>query len=143
LDKAGYTYCAIASLAFLDRLPKSETLLNGNVSLETSERKTGLINLSGTIRWLSSRQVAYYDRDGEEEHQGSGSKHENPYIASDERHADAELPSVVNGALDEPLFVGFNGRANKVVDTCYCFWVSASLEVFENTIIWNLSGNNS
>ncbi len=26
-------------------------------------------------------------------------------------------------------FVGFNGRCNKKADTCYAFWVTASLDV--------------
>ena len=29
---------------------------------------------------------------------------------------------------------GFQGRPNKPVDTCYSFWVGASLEVFEWTV---------
>lgn len=38
--------------------------------------------------------------------------------------------SLVPGLSTElPDFVGFNGRCNKRVDTCYAFWVSASLDV--------------
>lgn len=32
-------------------------------------------------------------------------------------------------SLEDSEFVGFNGRCNKPVDTCYAFWVSASLNV--------------
>lgn len=39
-----------------------------------------------------------------------------------------EPPSVAGLQIDETQFVGFNGRCNKSVDTCYSFWVTASLD---------------
>lgn len=56
--------------------------------------------MQGTIHWLASRQVEYVESDHDE---GS------------------------NGTDD--LYVGFNGRWNKLADTCYSFWVTASLDV--------------
>jgi len=41
-------------------------------------------------------------------------------------------PSVPGLSLRDDEFVGFNGRCNKSVDTCYAYWVTASLDV--NTI---------
>jgi geranylgeranyl transferase type-1 subunit beta len=32
-------------------------------------------------------------------------------------------------SLQDVDFVGFNGRCNKSVDTCYAYWVTASLDV--------------
>lgn len=32
-------------------------------------------------------------------------------------------------ADSEPPWAGYNGRTNKVADTCYVFWVSATLKV--------------
>jgi len=38
-------------------------------------------------------------------------------------------PLVPSMSFEDSQFVGFNGRCNKKVDTCYAFWVTASLEV--------------
>lgn len=35
-------------------------------------------------------------------------------------------------STEEPDVVGFNGRCNKVADTCYSWWNAASLEVGYN-----------
>jgi geranylgeranyl transferase type-1 subunit beta len=37
--------------------------------------------------------------------------------------------SISDLSLNDSQFVGFNGRTNKRVDTCYAFWVTASLAV--------------
>jgi geranylgeranyl transferase type-1 subunit beta len=52
------------------------------------------------------------------------------------------MPVLAGVYQDEPLvhgfslknddFVGFNGRLNKTVDTCYAYWVTASLHVRTN-----------
>lgn len=31
---------------------------------------------------------------------------------------------------DQLQYVGFNGRCNKIADTCYCWWVGGTLSVF-------------
>lgn len=73
-----------------------------------------------------SRQVGYAP---EEE---SGDEDE---ILPDQGNRNA-LAGVYEEAVDLELtttdeeFVGFNGRCNKTVDTCYAFWVTASLDVF-------------
>jgi geranylgeranyl transferase type-1 subunit beta len=38
-------------------------------------------------------------------------------------------PLVPGFSLQDVDFVGFNGRCNKSVDTCYAYWVTASLDV--------------
>jgi geranylgeranyl transferase type-1 subunit beta len=40
-----------------------------------------------------------------------------------------EPPSMTDLSLNDSKFVGFNGRSNKRADTCYAFWVAASLAV--------------
>lgn len=126
---AGYTYNAVASLAFLDQLPESVTQssFDWKSSPETSNsRKTALTNLPRTIRWLLSRQLMCYNSDGDERDQNLDSLHENP----DHENSEAGMPSPpASPSLSEAFCVGFNGRANKLADTCYCFWVTASLEV--------------
>jgi prenyltransferase beta subunit len=41
----------------------------------------------------------------------------------------ADVPSLAALTLNETQFVGCNGRLNKEADTCYCFWVVATLQV--------------
>jgi geranylgeranyl transferase type-1 subunit beta len=38
-------------------------------------------------------------------------------------------PSAPTPSLQDEDSVGFNGRCNKKVDTCYAYWVTASLDV--------------
>jgi geranylgeranyl transferase type-1 subunit beta len=64
-----------------------------------------------------------YSNSDEEEDEGP----ESLQIKSD--LGNPEVPSLASLSLNEALCIGFNGRANKLADTCYCFWVSASLEV--------------
>ena len=62
--------------------------------------------------WLVSRQFAYLDPSSDATSEDSAS----------------EPPSLARLSLDENLrHVGFNGRCNKVADTCYTWWVGATL----------------
>jgi len=42
-----------------------------------------------------------------------------------------EPPSMADLSLKDSPFVGFNGRSNKRADTCYAFWVTASLAMID------------
>jgi geranylgeranyl transferase type-1 subunit beta len=118
---AGYTYCAIAALSFVNRLPDS---VPSEVVNESTSSPLGLTNIPATIRWLVSRQVRYPENEDEVEveidHKPSQVKLAGVY---------EDKPLVPDLSLEEAQFVGFNGRCNKRVDTCYAFWVTASLEV--------------
>ena len=117
---AGYAYCAIAALSFLNRLPRQSPTIN------KEQARYGLTNIPATIRWLVSRQVVYDEENDEEEEEP-----EDPTQKQREALAgiynDASLGPIISHQDDE--FVGFNGRCNKMVDTCYAFWVVASLDV--------------
>ncbi|TVY60808.1 Geranylgeranyl transferase type-1 subunit beta, partial [Lachnellula suecica] len=118
---AGYTYCAIASLAFLNRLPSTS---DSPTSSTKEDLLPGLTDIPATIRWLVSRQVGYTDEDSEDEE-------EDPNQAQREALASVykDEPLVPGLSLEDEDFVGFNGRCNKTVDTCYAFWVIASLDM--------------
>ncbi|TVY85943.1 Geranylgeranyl transferase type-1 subunit beta, partial [Lachnellula willkommii] len=118
---AGYTYCAIASLSFLNRLPSSPT------SEIKSDLLPGLTNIPATIRWLVSRQVGYRDEEEDEEDEEDEDPHQSQREALAGIHKDT--PLVPGLSLEDEEFVGFNGRCNKSVDTCYAFWVTASLDM--------------
>ncbi|RDW77101.1 hypothetical protein BP6252_05154 [Coleophoma cylindrospora] len=117
---AGYTYCATAALALLDRLP------NTQASSDVEKSPPGLTNIPATIRWLVSRQVSYEEEeesDDEEDRELQSQREKLVGIYNE------EPPSVAGLQIDETQFVGFNGRCNKLVDTCYSFWVTASLDI--------------
>ncbi|KAG9248307.1 terpenoid cyclases/protein prenyltransferase alpha-alpha toroid [Calycina marina] len=115
---AGYTYCAIACLSLLGRLPHSSG------AQTDSEISPGLTNISGTIRWLVSRQLQYHNEDDNSDDEGPGfEQSQNTGICA---NTEPPLESLL---INENMFVGFNGRVNKRADTCYAFWVVASLSM--------------
>ncbi|KAK6615240.1 prenyltransferase and squalene oxidase [Botrytis cinerea] len=120
---AGYTYCAIASLSLLDRLPKYPSS-QPTASSNANPALPGLTNLPETIRWLALRQTSY-----NEEEEGDEDGHNE---ATSDHHF---VPDV------DSTFVGFNGRCNKRVDTCYCFWVGGSLSMLGRSDVINRDGS--
>ncbi|QSZ28642.1 hypothetical protein DSL72_003141 [Monilinia vaccinii-corymbosi] len=120
---AGYTYCAIASLSLLDRLPKRPSSQPPE-STTSDPPLAGLTNLPDTIRWLALRQASY-----NEQEEGVEGDHKE---AASHYHF---VPKV------DSTFVGFNGRCNKRVDTCYCFWVGASLNMLGHPDVVNRDGS--
>ncbi|KAL2106538.1 hypothetical protein VUR80DRAFT_6578 [Thermomyces stellatus] len=107
---AGYAYCAIAALSLLER-PFAE-------SSEPPPRvlEKGIPSVPALLRFLVGRQLAYIDP------QDSEGDTDNT-TGCDELGVSCE-------------HVGFNGRWNKSVDTCYCWWVGGALKILghENLI---------
>lgn len=105
---AGYVYCALGALSLLDR-PTSPSSLNPQTALNT-----GIPNRKGLLQFLAYRQFEYLA----EKEEGD---------LDDENLIQAKLGQLDLG--EGCSHVGFNGRWNKKADTCYCWWVGASLEV--------------
>ena len=77
-----------------------------------------------------SRQVGYSIDKEDESDDGDDLPLQDQRNALAGVHQDsAEVPSIADLSLEEDQFVGFNGRCNKKADTCYAFWVGASLAV--------------
>jgi geranylgeranyl transferase type-1 subunit beta len=100
------TFCAVAALTLLGRLKDS--------GLQTSD---------AFIKWLVMRQTPFVGRheidvDDLEEWAEGATKEEKQRLDT------AEI-----GADGKPIWAGFHGRCNKPSDTCYSFWVGASLDV--------------
>lgn len=110
---SGYGYCAVAALSLLDR-PAEGTGTLGAVH-DSKILKEGIQDVPALVRFLALRQAAYAEVATPE---GSARPGECPEEEEDHHH-DAE----------EARHIGFNGRCNKDVDTCYCWWVSASLSI--------------
>ncbi|TLD14682.1 hypothetical protein PspLS_10969 [Pyricularia sp. CBS 133598] len=107
---AGYAYCAVSALSLLGRP------LEGNAAEPQTGRPDSSINIPYILHFLASRQFEYTD------------------VASDEDEDEENFfhPDSLSrlSITDEyPPFVGFNGRVNKVADTCYCWWVCGTADI--------------
>lgn len=114
---AGYAYCAVAALAMLDRpLDGGEQPLS---SPQQQNLQNGIGNRQALVSFLMSRQFAYLP--------GSSSADEQEDQDDDPETANFRLPDLSH---DEPAqFIGFNGRCNKIADTCYTWWTQGTLAV--------------
>jgi geranylgeranyl transferase type-1 subunit beta len=100
------TYCAIAALSLLGRLDVS-----------------GLQSIDGLTRWLVHRQVPFEGKDEMDDDEWQD------ILEKGTEEEKAEGTRVERGVDGRPIWGGFHGRCNKKADTCYSFWVGASLEV--------------
>lgn len=117
---AGHVYCAIAALCLLDRP------LEGEPVPHASERlRQGIRDVPGLVRFLVSRQFAYLERQPEDILNDANFYDDQTTVDSELESENFRLPDLSSKA---PVrHVGFNGRCNKIADTCYCWWVAASL----------------
>jgi len=110
---AGYSFCAVAALALLDR-PADQT--GPGVDGEGPALRRGISDRPALVKWLAARSFAYAE----------------PPDAADEDPENFLQPPALS-ALDlpegAPAHVGYNGRCNKVADTCYCWWVGGTLSI--------------
>jgi len=116
---SGLNYCAIGTLELLSRLP-------GPAS---KRARNALSRQDRCIRWLLERQttVLYEESEADED--------------EEEEEAAAQVPSFANSPMyyTEPsTIVGFNGRDNKIADTCYCFWNSGTLAMLDSLYLADL-----
>jgi geranylgeranyl transferase type-1 subunit beta len=104
----GYTYCALAALALIDGLPDQAT----------NQRPSGISDPAYTIRWLLSRQTS---DDSEEPSQEEEQQEECHHLESS----------------PFPICAGYQGRSNKPPDTCYSWWIPASLSILSSLHLSN------
>lgn len=83
------------------------------------------------MNWLASRQTDNLGEDEEEDDKAEGTDEQGTDSTEtgslDERVR--ALPGLTEIAGDTIACAGFNGRCNKVADTCYSFWNGATLLV--------------
>lgn len=131
---AGWTYCGVGVLKLLAKLP---LVASGEQSSPDADSESNVI-LQDLLRWLVNRQTLYIQEDNaaaEEEDSVDGTT---SYM-SHSFQKDSSYPAAIVGVsdmldvselpADTPQYAGFNGRCNKVADTCYAFWVGGSLAV--------------
>lgn len=128
---AGFTCCAIAALAFLDRLPLPPTQ-------KPDGAIRGVTNIQNTLHWLVSRQTVTLDEDDGidtlgDETDTSETCHDAHSFVKLGAHPSAQAKSNKLAQTEHAHFdlqwVGMNGRCNKIADTCYAYWTCAPLQV--------------
>lgn len=130
---AGLTYCALGTLSFLGCL-RPEDKFTSSVTVPGSAEYERLIS------WLVYRQTTFIEQEeAEDEEDGGGETagSDKPVTETQDQSkaglslhdAIASLPSLEAVSPSTSLCAGFNGRPNKIADTCYCFWVTGSLAV--------------
>ncbi|WQF84279.1 Putative terpenoid cyclases/protein prenyltransferase alpha-alpha toroid [Colletotrichum destructivum] len=111
---AGYAWCAVSALVLLDRPPTQGAI--PAIPHRSEILHQGIPDVSLLVKFLAYRQFEYLEREDD----------------SDDTATDNFLlPYSLNDlSLDPNLrLVGFNGRCNKVADTCYCWWVGGTLQM--------------
>ncbi|KAI9693657.1 MAG: hypothetical protein M1822_002928 [Bathelium mastoideum] len=128
---AGFEYCATSALSLLGCLPEC-----GTSSAPPTSTK-GLTQVDLMMQWLVSRQTTTLDE--EDEFDTNGDETDTPSTCHDS-HSFVKLRSFPSKSGEisyrerpaihfELLWAGFNGRLNKVADTCYGWWVLATLAI--------------
>ncbi|KAL2215634.1 putative geranylgeranyl transferase beta subunit [Thermoascus aurantiacus ATCC 26904] len=128
---AGLSYCAIGALSFLGRVPNSLK--------EVKLMSPGTEEFESLVKWLVSRQTTELEEEEEEEEgeeEDAGKADETQEISKgleglslDDKIA--ALPYTPTPTEDLLRWAGFNGRCNKLADTCYCFWVTGTLAMMD------------
>ena len=129
---AGYTYSGVGVLALLGKLPRRQidSKSAGRMSAEFVE---------GVTKWLVSRQTLMLHEEDELPMADEEPPDVTPRFFPPTFHvqgafpvsvADATLPKgSIEKSPHDLQWAGFNGRCNKVADTCYAFWVGGTLGV--------------
>ncbi|KAK3900599.1 terpenoid cyclases/protein prenyltransferase alpha-alpha toroid [Staphylotrichum tortipilum] len=122
---AGYAYCAISALSLLDR-PLTTATPHPQTTLHSSIR-----DMPGLLHWLASRQFVYLEPPPTDSDADDYEEQVNFLLPA--RLSDLALATTTTpGPEGTPApLVGCNGRANKVADTCYTWWVGAALSILD------------
>lgn len=124
---AGYTFCSLGAVAFFNRITTSPPV---------SDLPTAPSNTAAVLGWLVSRQT---ELAAQEDAMGPGPALQ-AHVSADGKAAlqIGDVPthqspdkSIISFMSMDPTCAGMNGRINKNADTCYAFWVSASLHLLD------------
>ncbi|KAI1811444.1 terpenoid cyclases/Protein prenyltransferase [Poronia punctata] len=111
---SGYAYCAVAALALLDAANPDSAAASDHYI------QTGIPSIPSLIHFLANRQHAYLNEgDDDDNNTGAGANHPLPDLSS----------LAVSDDDDAPVVAGFNGRLNKLPDTCYAWWNCGALSL--------------
>lgn len=138
---AGYAYCAVAALSMLGRPLEGTTAMNKdgteqtlydrnnkNNNTKSEILQKGVGDMQGLVSFLMSRQFVYLPP--------ITSTNNNNNVHNDDDDDDDEDPATANFRFADlsledntthAQHIGFNGRCNKIADTCYTWWTLGSL----------------
>jgi len=145
----GFTYCAIAALSFLDRLPLGHSQNPTATYSVPGDKLSGIVDLDLTLHWLVYRQTATLDE--EDDFDTHADETDTPATCHD-AHSFVTMNQFASKRGEESYkdrptshfelqWAGFNGRCNKIADTCYSFWVLGSLANLNKLYLANLDAN--
>nr|POE63280.1 geranylgeranyl transferase type-1 subunit beta [Quercus suber] len=131
---AGYTFCSLGALAFTARL---------NIDSTGQKNLVAPSNVNNTLSWLVSRQTSLIDPDGNPDSEFPASQsHKEPANKKQENddplqpiHQSPNNSDGLSAVASDTQCAGMNGRVNKVADTCYGFWVGASLHILGQPLL--------
>ncbi len=128
---AGYTYSGVGALKLLGKLPRHTI-----DSKSEGEWSAGLVE--NVTKWLVSRQTLML-YEGDELPMADEPPASTPKFPPPLFNVQGVYPvsiaddSLANASIEmsphDLQWAGFNGRCNKVADTCYAFWVGGTLGV--------------
>jgi geranylgeranyl transferase type-1 subunit beta len=131
-------------MALLDRLN-----VGGN---QKSQTTTAPLNFQAVVAWLAYRQTELTDPDASVDSEftddGSTEVEHKPgvtKISKVQQQADEPAHQSARKTVGLSIFdmlvdgAGMSGRTNKVADTCYGFWVGASLHVLQKPELYDHS----
>ena len=126
---AGYTFCSLGALNFINRLRLPKASLNIS--------KLGPQNPQEVVRWLVYRQTAFSDPDalldsefiGQDRGDGNGGRSNDHGQGIGPAYQPPDQTVMFSPFDIEAESAGMNGRTNKVADTCYAWWAGASLHL--------------
>ncbi|WEW60317.1 geranylgeranyl transferase type-1 subunit beta [Emydomyces testavorans] len=135
---AGLTYCALGTLSFLQR---DSTQNAGEISpdVKIAAYTPGSREFESLVGWLAFRQTNVLYEEDNEHGEGDGAdcieesatqpQAQTSYSIEERISSLPVTPMASQWPLEQQICAGFNGRTNKIADTCYCFWVTGSLAV--------------
>jgi geranylgeranyl transferase type-1 subunit beta len=121
---SGLNYCAVGALSFLS---KSSTREHGSTKVGMLQETYGKeIDLEACIKWMLLRQTTYIEDDQDEDSEDDEQTHTKHTFSPQTKTTHDRSSST---APPELLNAGFNGRTNKIADTCYSFWNLGALAI--------------
>lgn len=121
---SGLNYCAVGALSFLAMAsPEGRSRLSpGRLEEAYGEN----VDLDACMQWMLHRQTTYIDDDEDE---ADSQVDEEEINTTETSITDPQDGSIEPSNL---LNAGFDGRTNKLADTCYAFWNLGALAILGN-----------
>ena len=126
---SGLNFCGIACLELLRRCEEQERGLGlASLSLDPEQGHPVFsdLDLQECVKYMLARQTTWVDELDDEDEDEEATTNGVP---------DASEPATVRTpppGSDETPIAGFNGRPNKMANTCYCYWNLGALAIFNS-----------